>query len=172
MLEDRTLGENKTRMVLVENVASVGKELVTLSCSRDDVSHMRLFITTSFIQQSPGGKAYVTGDAYVFPHMIAETSVSVVDEKNIPLGSLDGHVGMEVQAGDDKVGKLDELVLDPDTGNITHIQGREGHLWGAKRVAIPVSAIRFVDTDNIYLNIDKDAVEALPAVKVKASDWF
>ena len=74
---------------------------------------------------------------------------------------------MEVEASDGKVGKLDALVLDKDSGEITHIQMLEGHLWGKKDVAIPVSAVDFTDAKTVYLKIDKKAVHALPAVKVK-----
>ena len=55
----------------------------------------------------------------------------------------------------------------PNTGEITHLQMREGHLWGKKDVAIPVSAVDFTDEKTVYLKIDKKAVQALPAVKVK-----
>ena len=74
---------------------------------------------------------------------------------------------MHIEASDGKVGKLDELVLDPKSGEITHIQMREGHLWGKKDVAIPVADIDFSDDKTVYLKIDKNAVKALPAVKVK-----
>jgi hypothetical protein len=46
---------------------------------------------------------------------------------------------------------------------------RKGHLWGAKDVAIPVTAIDLVDADEVYLNIDNEAVAALPSVPVK---WY
>ena len=54
-----------------------------------------------------------------------------------------------------------------ESGAITHIQMREGHLWGKKDVAIPVGDIDFNDGKTVYLKIDKDAVKALPAVEVK-----
>jgi sporulation protein YlmC with PRC-barrel domain len=64
------------------------------------------------------------------------------------------------------VGEVDELVVDPDSGEITHLLMRKGHLWGKKDVAIPVTAIDVVDADEVYLNIDQQTVEALPAVPV------
>ena len=65
------------------------------------------------------------------------------------------------------MGKLDRLVLDEKSGAITHIQMLEGHLWGKKDVAIPVADIEFTDGETVYLKLDKNAVKALPAVKVK-----
>ena len=85
----------------------------------------------------------------------------------MPAGELALYAGMEIEASDGKVGKLDELVLDGDSGAITHIQMREGHLWGKKDVALPVANIDFIDGTTVYLKIDKNAVKALPTVKVK-----
>jgi sporulation protein YlmC with PRC-barrel domain len=167
VLRDKSLGENPTRMVPAGKIASATQTQITLSCSKDEVAHMKPFITTNFIQESPSGKAYTTGDAYTYPHVINDTAYATVDERHVPLGELEVHGGMEVEATDGKVGKLDELVLDKDSGDITHIQMREGHLWGKKDVPIPVSAVDFVDAKTVYLNIDKKAVGSLPAVKVK-----
>lgn len=167
VLEDKSLPGYSTRIVSVDNVASLTQQQITLSCSKDDVAKMRVFVTTNYIQESPSGKAYTTGDAYTYPYVINDTAYAPVEEEHVPLGELEVHAGMEVEASDGKVGKLDELVLDEDSGDITHIQMREGHLWGAKDVAIPVSAVDFTDEKTVYLNIDKKAVGALPAVKVK-----
>jgi sporulation protein YlmC with PRC-barrel domain len=74
---------------------------------------------------------------------------------------------MDVNTDGGKVGTVDELVVDPDSGNITHLLMRKGHLWGKKDVAVPVSAIQVVGAVDVYLKIDKEAVSALPAVPVK-----
>jgi hypothetical protein len=44
---------------------------------------------------------------------------------------------------------------------VTHILLREGHLWGHKDVAIPLSAIASANPI-IRLNLTKDQVEQLP----------
>jgi sporulation protein YlmC with PRC-barrel domain len=129
---------------------------------------MKPFITTNFIQESPSGLAYTTGAGYEYPYTVNDTAYAPVNERHVPLGELEVHGGMEVDDSDGKkVGKLDELVLDSNSGDITHIQMLEGHLWGKKDVAIPVSAVDFTDEKTVYLKIDKKAVQALPAVKVK-----
>ena len=58
-------------------------------------------------------------------------------------------------------------MVDEDGGYITHLLMRTGHLWGKRDVAIPVSAIDTVTAEEVILNIDNEAVEALPAVPVK-----
>jgi len=51
--------------------------------------------------------------------------------------------------------------VDPDDHRVTHVLVREGHLWGRKEVAIPVSAVTSLD-DGIWLNLTKSQVEELP----------
>jgi sporulation protein YlmC with PRC-barrel domain len=168
VVQDKSLPDNPTRMVPVDKVASTTQDQVRLSCTRDEVAnHMQPFIVTQYIQESGSGQAYASGEAYYAQYVINDTAYDSVQEENIPLGELAVTCGMHIKATDGVVGKLDELVLDPKSGDITHVQMREGHLWGKKDVAIPVSAIEFVDEDTVYLKIDKKAVKTLPAVPVK-----
>jgi hypothetical protein len=44
---------------------------------------------------------------------------------------------------------------------------REGHLWGAKEIAIPVSDIVRIDEDAVYLRLDKADIEALPRIPTR-----
>jgi hypothetical protein len=56
---------------------------------------------------------------------------------------------------------VEGFVVDPADQKVTHVLLQEGHLWGRKQVAIPISAITSVDA-GIRLNITKQQVEALP----------
>ena len=51
--------------------------------------------------------------------------------------------------------------VDPGDHRVTHVLLREGHLWGRKEVAIPVSAVTKVE-NGIWLNLTKKQVEDLP----------
>ncbi len=55
--------------------------------------------------------------------------IKVVQAENMPKGELGLYSGMEIGAPDGKIGKLDELMLDPKSWATTHIQMREGHPW-------------------------------------------
>jgi hypothetical protein len=43
----------------------------------------------------------------------------------------------------------------------------EGHLWGKKEVAIPVSAIDRIEADTVYLKLDKKSIASLPSQSVR-----
>jgi sporulation protein YlmC with PRC-barrel domain len=72
-----------------------------------------------------------------------------------------------VAARDGTLGHVGELVLNPETGHISHLVLEEGHLWAKKEVAVPVSAIDYLLEDTVYLKLDKREVESLPTVQVK-----
>ena len=166
-LRDKSLAGNPTRLVPAGMVASVTPQQITLTCSKADVEDMTPFIVTNFIPQSAPGYAYATGEAYHSQYVVNDTGYDAVNELIIPAGEEEVYSGMHVQATDGKVGKLDALVLDPDSGMITHILLREGHLWGKKDVAIPVAEIKYSDGESVYVKLDKAAVKALPEVPVK-----
>jgi len=73
--------------------------------------------------------------------------------------------GEHVHAADGHIGRVQGLVIDPDSHHVTHVLLQEGHLWGRKEVAIPISAVTGVD-DGIRLNITKQQVQDLPPVDV------
>lgn len=90
-----------------------------------------------------------------------------VEHLQIPMGQLAVRRGTRVEAKDGYIGKVDEFVVSPETGHITYLVMRTGHLWGAKNVIIPLSAMADNGDDTLFLNIDKQEVEALPTFPVR-----
>jgi len=42
---------------------------------------------------------------------------------------------------------------------------REGHLWGQKDIIIPLSAMKDIRKDTVFLKLDKARVESLPTFR-------
>lgn len=88
-----------------------------------------------------------------------------VVEDTVPVGEVDIHRGDHVDATDGSIGLVEGLVIDRASRRVTHVLLREGHLWGRKEVAIPISAV--ADTSHgIQLTITKQEVEDLPSVAI------
>jgi sporulation protein YlmC with PRC-barrel domain len=83
----------------------------------------------------------------------------------VPAGETQVRPGEHVHALDGEIGRVQGLLVDPDDRRITHVLLREGHLWGRKQVAIPVSAVTGIQ-DGIRLNMTKQQVEDLPPVDI------
>jgi sporulation protein YlmC with PRC-barrel domain len=82
----------------------------------------------------------------------------------VPMGETEVRSGEPVYARDGEIGKVQGFLVDPGDHHVTHVLLEEGHLWGRKEVAIPISAVKDVD-DGIRLTITKKQVGDLPPIK-------
>jgi sporulation protein YlmC with PRC-barrel domain len=106
--------------------------------------------------------------AWLWPYITARGDYGTyVNVEQIPHDELAVHRGAHVEAVDGRIGQVDEFVINPENDHITHLVLREGHLWGQKDIAVPISEIERVESDIVYLKLDKQAVENLPAIPVK-----
>jgi len=83
----------------------------------------------------------------------------------VPQGEVDVRRGEHVQATDGDIGRVQGLVIDRRSRHVTHVLLQEGHLWGRRDVAIPISAVAST-SDGIRLRISKQEVQDLPPVDV------
>jgi len=83
----------------------------------------------------------------------------------VPVGEVEVRRGDQVHATDGTIGQIQGLVIDPSDHHVTHVLLDEGHLWGKKRVAIPINAVKDAK-DGVRLNLAKDQVRDLPPVDV------
>lgn len=81
----------------------------------------------------------------------------------VPVGEVEVRRGEHVHATDGNIGRVQGLVIDPSDHHVTHILLDEGHLWGQKRVAIPIKTVTGIN-DGVRLNLTKDEVRDLPPV--------
>jgi len=93
----------------------------------------------------------------------------IVDKKirRIPPGELAVRRGTRVRATDGWVGRVDEFIVGPVSGNITHLCLRKGHPWKERDVCIPISQIERIEEKVVYLNVDKNTITSMPSVPVK-----
>ena len=85
----------------------------------------------------------------------------IITSDNVPEGEGEVSRHDHVHAADGLIGELNGFVVDPGDHRATHILLREGHLWGRREIAIPVSAVIAADPV-IRLNLTKKQVEELP----------
>jgi sporulation protein YlmC with PRC-barrel domain len=83
----------------------------------------------------------------------------------VPLGEVDVRRGDQVHAADGWIGSVQGLVIDPGDRHVTHVLLAEGHLWGHKQVAIPITDASRVG-DSIRVELTKDQIEHLPPVRL------
>jgi sporulation protein YlmC with PRC-barrel domain len=153
-------------------VSETSPTLIQLRCVRDDLRKMASFLEAHYIKvevpdidQFPEGY----GNRYLtFPHAFPEKTEYVqVKQERIPPDELAVRRGAHVEATDGRVGQVDEFLVSPVDGHVTHLILREGHLWRQKDVSIPVSEISRIEEDVVYLKLDKRGVGALPTIPLR-----
>ena len=160
-------------IVPVDFVTETIADTIRLRCSKAELEKMDPFIKTKFIEEKMpemfsryGYGGYGMGSLFYMPYAAPNITAYETEEiQQIPPGELTVHRGTHVEATDGYVGKVDEFVVHPETGHITHLVMREGHLWGKKDVIIPLSALKPMGEtyeDTVFLNLDKQQIASLP----------
>ncbi len=155
------------RLVPLDLVEIVNGE-IQVRCSNAEFDQLDLAEETDFLPGGYGYGAYGTGQVLYRPYyslgmMGMGNAAQPVTHDTIPLGEVAVRRGEHVHATDGEIGKVQGIVIDPRDRRVTHVVLQEGHLWGRKEVAIPISAVIAVK-DGIRLNISKDNVQDLPPV--------
>jgi hypothetical protein len=171
------LSPNTEYIVPVDFVTETLAGTIRLRCSKAELEKMDPFIQTQFIQEKVpepyaryGDRMYGMGPVYYMPFTTREITVYEKEEiQQIPPGELTVRRGTRVEATDGFVGKVDEFIIKPETGDITHLVMREGHLWGQKDVIIPLSALSPMSKthqDTVFVKLDKNQIESLPTFRI------
>jgi hypothetical protein len=84
----------------------------------------------------------------------------MVVEDVVPMGEDQVRPGDRVHAVDGEIGRVQGFLVNPGDDRLTHVLLQEGHLWGRKKVAIPISAVTGVDA-GIRLNLTKEQISNL-----------
>jgi uncharacterized membrane protein len=166
VLHDDTLPDPPyLRLAPVELVVQADRDLIHLSCSRDQVAVIEPFIQTQYVETTVAGHMMLH-EGEVLPTYAAATSISdsTYEEGEILGGARPLRPGIRVKASDGYVGHIDELLIDPQTAQITHFVLRGGYLWRRKQVTLPLAAVDHVAEDIVYLKLDRQAIGQLPAI--------
>lgn len=90
-----------------------------------------------------------------------------VDFDSIPDGEGEISQGQQVHAVDGPIGRVQGIVADAKDHRMTYVLLAEGHLWGRREIAVPVSAVKFVVDDGVHLSLTKEQVGSLPPVDLQ-----
>jgi sporulation protein YlmC with PRC-barrel domain len=154
------------RLVPVELVESAAAE-IGLECTMAEFKALEVAEETQFLPGATGEWSYGQGEMFSSPYFGLGRGIRVATTYDrVPVGEVEVRRGEQVHATDGEIGHVRGLVIDPSDNHVTHVLLDEGHLWGQKRVAIPISAVKEVADDGVWMTLTKDQVRDLPAVDV------
>jgi sporulation protein YlmC with PRC-barrel domain len=161
---------DRSRLVPLDLVDETAGE-IRLRCTRAEFAKLDLAEERDLLPSEPGNPQLDNLDrgplggfgGLVMVSLRVSDGPRVATEDTVPLGEVDVRRGEPVYATDGEIGKIKGLAIDPASRHVTHVLLEEGHLWGHKEVAIPISSVTRVD-DIIRLTIDKHQVQGLAPV--------
>jgi sporulation protein YlmC with PRC-barrel domain len=184
------------RLVPIELVETSTEHEIRLRCTRSDFDGLDEAEETRFLPGAGGEWGYGPGQMLSLPYFglggmgmgmgiggVGSLGVGgmgmggmdpgphpVVTDR-VPLGEVIVRRGDPVTATDGAIGRVQGLVIDPSDHHVTHFLLDEGHLWGQKRVAIPIGAVKEVnEADGVCVSLTKDQVRDLPPVDLDLSE--
>jgi sporulation protein YlmC with PRC-barrel domain len=174
-------GRDPGRLVPLGLVGGAAGE-IRLHCTRAEFEELEPAEETQFLPATIGYAGYGPGQVGYWPYyglgggmgvaglgVSVGTSEQLITSDIVPRGEVDVRRGDHVHATDGDIGRVQGLVIDPRSSHVTHVLLQEGHLWGRKEVAIPVSAVASTG-DGIRLTIAKQEVQDLPPVDIDHPD--
>jgi sporulation protein YlmC with PRC-barrel domain len=158
------------RLVPIDLVVPAAEE-ITLRCTMVEFDALEDAEETHVLPGAGGPPGYeqappyygLATDSMGMGSLGMSTGPLVITLDRLPEGKVEVQRGEHVHATDGEIGRVQGLVVDPSDQRVTHVLLDEGHLWGEKRVAIPIGAVADVD-DGIRLALTKDQVRDLPPI--------
>ena len=155
------------RVMPVDWVTATTRDIIVLTHTREEFRQLPLFNQTDFIQRDVPHYATDPKLTLVWPFTVPATQIVEDQHRVIPPDELAVRRGAKVRAIDGRIGQVDEFLVDPESGNISHLILREGLPWDKKHITIPISDIERIEENTVYLKLDKKSVKALPSIPLK-----
>ena len=155
------------RLVPAVLIGRTAAEVIVLDCTLEEFSALEPFNQTEFVYGDLPHHATDPNLTLLWPYVVPAKRVVGDKIRPIPPGELAVRRGARVEATDGRVGRVDEFLIDPDSGGITHLCLRETRLRGDRVTCIPVSDIDEIREKVVYLKADKKTIASLPSVSVK-----
>jgi hypothetical protein len=155
-------------LVPVDQVEETTNNQIKLKCTRDDLNKMEPFEVEEYRRTEMPGYLYWTHVQPAVVDMTDEVEFYIpVKRQNVPAGEFALQRGARVEATDGYVGQIDELLINSNSMQVTHLVLLERHIFQKREITIPVSQIDHIDEDTIYLKLDRQSIEELPTTPIQ-----
>jgi sporulation protein YlmC with PRC-barrel domain len=153
-------------MAPIDFVIESTPNVIRLRCTTVELAQMPPFVSTHFISPNPAPLSNYAMGTMFWPYIGIQSGTEIEHENILP-EALAIHRGSHVHATDGHIGEVEEFLINPVNSGITHVVLREGHFWDRKDVTIPIKNIDHIDDDIVYLKLNKQQIEKLPAIAVQ-----
>ncbi len=154
-------------LVPIDELEDTTPHRIKLTCTRSEFEKMEPFEVEEYIRARYPNYQVLP---YQLPgQVLMDEVIEYVPVKNhkIPQGEITVLRDAKVEATDGYVGLVDELLINSNNMQATHLVLRERNLFQQREITIPVSQIERVDEGTIYLKLDRQSIEELPTAPIQ-----
>jgi hypothetical protein len=141
---------------------------VQMKCSKEELKKSDPFEKKQFIRASASG--YPSIPHLMHPYVVPRKLLVPQEFERIPSDALMIRRGAHVEAADGHAGKVEEFLVEPAEGKITHLLVSAGHFYGKRRIFVPVSQVDRIDDGAVYLKSSRQEIAVLPSIPVNR--WY
>jgi sporulation protein YlmC with PRC-barrel domain len=146
------------------------RQEIKLRCTKGEFDQLTPLVQTEYIQPSRPYENYDSSQYLLWPYATPNLTTIPLEHTMIPPEDLAVKRGARVDASDGTVGRVNEFLVNPVNGHISHLILEEGSFWNKKHVTIPVADIERIEEDVVYIKLDRQSIEALPAIPVQRDE--
>jgi sporulation protein YlmC with PRC-barrel domain len=160
-------------MVELDAVTESSPELVHLALDREGIEACPHFDEPAYVAGDVPlgitGTELDPGSYFMAPYAAPVDPMLLVEHERIPKGEVTFRRNDEVRSSDGtRLGHIDEFLVDPADGHITHVVVREPHLLRRDDdVVVPIGAATQFAEGVVTLDLDVSAVHELPRIAVR-----
>jgi uncharacterized protein YrrD len=166
-------------VIPIETVEDADDDHVKLSINSEDVERLPEYREGEFVAapegwQSPADTGPANTQGVLFRRSdqsaVRGLQPATVGQAPAARGGRPLRAGMKVACRDGEVGKLDLVLVDPQSRRAKYLVVRRGLLLGRDTV-IPVEWAAEIGPDRIYLDVPKEALNELPEYRPDSEIW-
>jgi sporulation protein YlmC with PRC-barrel domain len=158
-------------LVPIDAIVDASPDVVDVDLTEADFEHLEPFDilvdddVASETASSPLGLD--VGSYFLQPFASPLDGMAEADREAIPEGEVTIRRGDEVRSSDGhEVGHIDEFIVHPGDGHLTHVVLREGHVFHHEDVVVPLHDAQF-DEGIVTLGLTFAELESLERIPVK-----
>jgi len=155
-------------LVPVDQVEETTDDRIKLKCIREALQKMDPFVVEDSLRtELPAYEAFANTPAVPEVTTQIVTTYIPVQRQNIPQDDVALRRGARVEATDGYVGQVDELLINSNNMQVTHLVLLERHIFQKREITIPISQIDHIAKDTIYLKLNRQSIEELPTTPIQ-----
>lgn len=149
-------------VIAVNDVLAIDADGVRTNLGPHDIDRLPDFIYTEYASPDPDDSwtapiSYPAGGIIWAGRSPTAPPVPVAERRSVPDDTVTIHDGMEVECSDGKIGTVDEVRIDAETGRVTHVVVSQGWLFPEQTVVALPEGTEVID-ERLVLPCPKSAL--------------